>query len=238
MIGAKRVLALVPARSGSKGLPRKNVLPLLGRPLIAWSIDQAKRCRYVDRVVVSTDDAEIAAASRANGADVPFLRPTELATDTASSIDVIAHALDTLDASGDRYDYLALLEPTSPLRDTTDIDAALERLASTPGAESIVGVTRVESAHPDFLVRIESGFLRPFVASEIQAKRRQDLDELYYFEGSLYIATVASIRARRSFYHAATLPYVVPKFKAYEIDDPSDFIVVEALIRARLEGRL
>jgi CMP-N,N'-diacetyllegionaminic acid synthase len=238
MIGQSRVLALIPARGGSKGLPRKNVLPLLGRPLIGWTIEQAKQSRYIDRVVVSTDDFEIAEAGRASGGDVPFMRPAELASDTASSIDVILHALDTLGEAGDHYEYLALLEPTSPLRDSSDIDAALEQLVSTHRAESIVGVAKVESAHPDFLVRIEGGFAKPFAVHEIQAKRRQELDELYFFEGSLYIAAVNSLRARRSFYHSATLPYVVPKFKAYEIDDPSDFIVVEALMRARLEGRL
>ena len=126
MINNKRVVAIIPARGGSKRLPRKNVLPLAGKPLIVWSIEAALASVYIDKTIVSTDDAEIAEISRIAGASVPFMRPPELASDTATSADVVMHALDYLDSQNDHYYYSVLLQPTSPLRTNTDIDAALE----------------------------------------------------------------------------------------------------------------
>jgi len=122
MYKGKKILALIPARGGSKGLPGKNIKPLLGKPLIAWTIEQAKASKYVDRVVVSTDDDEIAEVAIRYGAEVPFLRPKELARDDSPTIDAILHALDFFSDKGERFDLLALLEPTSPLRDSEDID--------------------------------------------------------------------------------------------------------------------
>ena len=137
------VLALIPARAGSKGLPRKNLLEVGGLPLIAWSILAAKGSRFVDRVVVSTDGTEIADVARGLGADVPFMRPADLATDDASTQDVVLHCLDELEKEGSGYDLLVLLQPTSPLRKAEDVDSALELLAAR-GADAVVGVCRVE----------------------------------------------------------------------------------------------
>ena len=125
-IGKKRVLALIPARGGSKGLPRKNVRNICGKPLIAWSVEAAKKCRYTDAVVVSTDDREIADAAQSAGAAVPFMRPAELATDAASSMDVILHAISYFEKKGESFDVLVLLQPTSPLRDSGHVEEALD----------------------------------------------------------------------------------------------------------------
>lgn len=236
MIHGKSVLALVPARGGSKGLPGKNVRPLLGKPLIGWSIDQGRASKYVDAVVVSTDDDAIAVAARAHGAELPFMRPLELASDTASSIDVILHALDALEQAGRRYDVLVLLEPTSPLRETADIDAALEALLDNTEAQSIVGVAKVEAGHPSFLLRRNGKLLEPYAPQEFGAKRRQDLDELFFLEGTVYITWVEALRERRGFYHERTMPYIVPKYKSFEVDDLTDFTVIEALMAARMKG--
>lgn len=236
MIHGKSVLALVTARGGSKGLPGKNLRPLLGKPLIGWSIDQGRASKYVDAVVVSTDDDAIAVAARAHGAELPFMRPLELASDTASSIDVILHALDALEQAGRRYDVLVLLEPTSPLRETTDIDAALEALLNNTEAQSIVGVAKVEAGHPSFLLRRNGNLLVPYAPQEFGAKRRQDLDELFFLEGTVYITWVEALRERRGFYHERTMPYVVPKYKSFEVDDLTDFTVIEALMAARKKG--
>ncbi|WP_281661968.1 acylneuraminate cytidylyltransferase family protein [Microvirgula aerodenitrificans] len=238
MIQGKSVLALVPARGGSKGLPGKNVRPLLGKPLIGWSIDQGRASKYVDAVVVSTEDAVIAAVARDHCAEVPFMRPPELASDTASSIDVILHALDTLEQAGRHYDMLVLLEPTSPLRETADIDAALEALLAHADAQSIVGVAKAESGHPSFLLRRKGVLLEPYAPQEFGAKRRQELDELFFLEGTVYIAWVDALRTRRSFYHERTMPYVVPKYKSFEVDDLTDFTVIEALMVARMKGSI
>lgn len=238
MIGNHRILALVPARGGSKGLPGKNIRPLAGKPLIGWSIEQARGCRYFDRVAVSTDSSEIAEVGRAFGAEVPFLRPPELASDKASSIDVILHALDFYAANGEAFDWLALIEPTSPLRETKDLDAAVEQLHATPEAESIVGVCRVENAHPAFLTRMEGAFLRPFVSGGSAHARRQDIEPLYFFEGSLYIAQVDSLRSRRAFYHEKTLGFAMAKWKSFEVDDLVDFLIIERLLQAKLAGEI
>ncbi|MCW5632650.1 MAG: acylneuraminate cytidylyltransferase family protein [Rubrivivax sp.] len=236
MIEGRRVLALVPARRGSKGLPLKNIRPLHGKPLLAWPIAAARASRHVDRVVLSTDDAGFAELGRQAGADVPFLRPAELASDDAPSIGFILHALDALDAAGDRFDYLVLLEPTSPLTEGSDIDAALAALhAASPRAQALVGVSPIVNAHPAFAVRLSAdGLLRPYAAGAFdQLPRRQDIEPLYALDGSLYISTVASLRARRAFCHGGTLPHVMPRYKSFEIDDLVDFICVEALLAHR-----
>lgn len=236
MIDGLRVLALVPARAGSKGLPGKNIRPLLGKPLLAWPIEAARASRYVDRVVISTDSAEFAALAQAAGADVPFLRPVEHASDTAPSIAFIEHALDTLAAAGDRYDLLVLLEPTSPLTEAADIDAALEALvAARPLAESIVGVTALVSTHPAFAVRLDAqGLMQPYAAASFgQLPRRQDTEPLYSLDGSLYISTVEALRRERGFCHACTLPFITPRWKSFEVDDLVDFICIEAILANR-----
>jgi CMP-N,N'-diacetyllegionaminic acid synthase len=191
MIAGRSVLALIPARGGSKGLPGKNVRPLLGKPLIGWSIEQGRASLYADAVVVSTDDEGVAHTAREFGAEVPFLRPAKLASDTAPTIDMILHALDFLAGQGRSFDLVVLLEPTSPLREARDIDAALETLVARADAQSIVGVARVESAHPAFLVKVENGLIRPYASDAFRVVRRQDLGEVFFFEGSVYAAYAA-----------------------------------------------
>ncbi len=236
MIEGKRVLALVPARRGSKGLPLKNVRPLNGKPLLVWPIEAARASRHVDRVVISTDDAGFAELARSAGADAPFLRPAELATDMAPSIGFILHALDALEASGDAYDILVMLEPTSPLTEASDVDAALATLIErSADADAIVGVTPLVSAHPAFAVRLDDrGLMRPFSAPSFgQLPRRQDIEPLYALDGSLYVSTVAALRRENGFYHGRTLPYVTPRYKSFEVDDLVDFICIEALLAHR-----
>lgn len=240
MIENKRIISIIPARGGSKGVPRKNIKKLLGKPLIAWTIEEAKSSKYIDRVVVSTDDEEIAEKSKKYGAEVPFLRPEELATDDAKTIDVILHALNWLKTREDYYDFLVLLEPTSPLRDVEDIDKCIEILIDNPKAEAIVGVAKLESTHPEFNVAInDEGFIRKSDGTtDFKVLRRQDLEDVYFFEGSIYISEVETLKQKRTFYHKSTLGYVVPKYKSLEVDELCDFICIEALMKAKKEGRL
>ena len=231
MIAERKVLALVPARGGSKGLPGKNVRSLCGRPLIQWSIDTALACKEIDAVVVSTDDEQITEVAASAGAEVPFLRPSALAGDRASSIDVVIHALDFLESKGRVFDIVLLLEPTSPLRETADIQVALQRMVAT-GAAAIVSVCRAESTHPAFMFRTTGqGCLEPFMSVSPTGVRRQEIEPLFYLEGSLYASTVEALRKRRSFYHKDTLAYEVAKWKALEIDDIEDFQMVEAIAK-------
>jgi len=234
LISESKVLALIPARGQSKRLPRKNVMNLCGRPLLGWPVQAARKSKYVDRIIVSTEDEEIAATAHRQGADVPFLRPLELATDTAPSAAVVCHAVRSLAALGDSYDYLVLLEPTSPLTESEDIDRALETLqAKREIADSIVGVSRVVAAHPAFDVVIgPDGLLRPFLDRDFgKAGRQQEISELYFFEGSLYISDMNVYLRKRSFYHDRTLPYIVPKWKAFEVDDIVDLICIESIVK-------
>ena len=145
MIGDKSILAIIPARGGSKGLPRKNVLPLVGKPLIAWTIDAAKKSKYIDKCILSTDNKEIASIAQSYNCEVPFMRPEELSCDETPSFSVVAHAVEFLKKNKLQYDYLILLEPTSPLRDANDIDCAMENLVANRAiADSIVGVYPVD----------------------------------------------------------------------------------------------
>ena len=235
MIKEKRVVAIIPARSGSKGLPRKNIRMLHGRPLLGWPVWAAKNSRYVDKVIVSTDSEEFADIARTQGAEVPFLRPAELSGDTAKSIDVLLHALDFLRKGGEEFSYVVLLEPTSPMTEASDIDTALMRLEENNfGAVSIVGISKVEAMHPAFDVCLdEKGVIHPYQGELGQSIRRQDLEPLYYFEGSLYISDVMALYQKKTFYHEATLGYVTPRWKALEIDSLFDFVCAEAVMEKK-----
>ena len=229
-----KVLGVIPARGGSKGLPGKNIKSLLGKPLIAWTIEQALASKFLTKLIVSTDDQRIAKVAKQYGADVPFYRPVELSSDTAASIDVIIHALDFFKQKGEHFDMVVMLEPTSPLRETSDIDNAIEQLVKNKNAESIVGICKCESIHPEFMISLtEKGFLRS--KNKFVVKRRQDTDDLYFYEGTLYASYVDVLRKKRNFYHEKTLGYVVPKWKSFELDDMLDLVIIEAIIKARVD---
>jgi CMP-N,N'-diacetyllegionaminic acid synthase len=232
-IANARVLGLITARGGSKGLPGKNIRLLCGKPLIEWSISAAKAASCVDRIVVSTDDAAIADVARRAGAEVPFERPSELATDSASSVDVVIHAIDTLAKTDLAFDIVVLLEPTSPLRDSFDIDEAVQRLIQT-GAGAVVSVCRAVSIHPAFMFSLdEKGRLRPYLERNPTGLRRQDIDPIFFLDGTLYASRIDVLKTKRSFYHEDTVAFEVPKWKSLEIDDSDDFIMVEALMAKR-----
>ena len=236
-----RVIAIIPARAGSKGLPGKNLRLLNGRPLVSWPIAAALGATSIHRVIVSTDNLEIAEVAQAAGADVPFIRPSWLASDTASSMDVVLHALNMLEDQGEKFDYIVLLEPTSPLTESGDIDEAFARLTSIDSvADAIVGISRVEASHPEYDVRIcENGLIRPFSAPDFSSlRRRQEIEPLYFLDGSLYISQVDAFKRHKTFYHNRTIGYEVPRWKSVEIDDLFDFIVIEAVVKWREEIRI
>tara|TARA_B100001564_G_C20600769_1_gene652599 strand:- start:363 stop:1076 length:714 start_codon:yes stop_codon:yes gene_type:complete len=228
----KSFIAIIPARSGSKGLPDKNIKELNSKPLIAWTIESALSCKYIDEVMVTTDSQEYASISKNYGANVPFIRPKELASDTASRREFIQHTLKYYMKNGKEFDYIILLEPTSPLRTYNDLNVAIEKLVNNKsGAEAIVGVCELESTHPSFLIKLQDSFLK-FLDSKQQSEvlRRQDLEKFYFYEGSLYISEVNSY-LEKEFYHDKTLGYVVPKWKSLEIDELEDLVMVEAIMK-------
>ncbi len=225
MIAGRRVLAVVPARGGSKGVPGKNLRLVRGKPLIAWTIGEALRANSVDRVVLSSDDESIMREGQAAGADVPFLRPASLATDTASSIDVVLHALDQVPG----FDIVVLLQPTSPLRDSRDIEAALSRLVSS-GARAIVSVTEVDQS-PFWMFELDPlGHLTPILSADALPARRQDLRPVYSLNGAIYIAETEWLRTSRSFLSADTVAYLMPPERSLDIDEERDFWLLDKIL--------
>lgn len=231
MIDGKHVLALIPARAGSKGLPGKNIRPLCGKPMIAWTIEKARKSRYLDSILVSTDGAEIAAVAKSCGAEVPFLRPSHLADDTANTLDVVTHALDHLKAAGREFDWLVLLEPTSPLREDDDIDNMLERLAARQEDwDAIVSVGEVRE-HPSIVKKIENDRIVPFVATGKTTYRRQDNEEAFFPYGVAYIAKLATLLTERTFYPVRCGYYRLKRYQNYEVDDLHDFVCIESVMK-------
>ncbi len=218
MIQGKSVLALVVARGGSKGLPGKNIKAVLGRPLIQWTTDAARQSRYVDRLVLSSDDPAIIAVAAQCGCEAPFRRPAELATDEASSVDVTLDALRRLPG----YDIMVLLQPTSPLRTAADIDGALELLLST-GAPSCVAV-RPAQDHPYWTYRVESnGRLAAFAEpTGGMPQRRQDLPPAWCVNGAVYAVWVDRFSLDRSFLTRETVAYPMPTERSIDIDTAED----------------
>lgn len=217
MIGERRALALIPARGGSKGLPGKNILPINGRPLLSWTIDAAMVSSYIDRVVLSSDDEAIMAAGRACGCEVPFRRPGHLASDTASSLDVVVHAVDQLGETG----VVVLLQPTSPLRTAADIDAAC-RMLEVSGAPACVSVVAVEQ-NPYWMYRVDArGRLQALISANSTATRRQDLPEAYLLNGAIYVADVAWLKRMRTFVTDETVAYIMPAERSLDIDTHAD----------------
>lgn len=218
MIGGQRVLALIPARGGSKGVPGKNILPIGGRPLIQWTIDAAKASRYIDRLVLSSDDPAIIAAAEAGGCEVPFVRAAALSSDEASSIDVVVDALQRLPD----YDIVVLLQPTSPLRSTQDIDATLERLQASAAPACVT--LRPAEEHPYWTFRLaDSGRLDRFAQPPAEAQlRRQDLPPAWCLNGAVYAARTGWFLRERSFVGEQTVGQPMPADRSLDIDTPAD----------------
>jgi N-acylneuraminate cytidylyltransferase/CMP-N,N'-diacetyllegionaminic acid synthase len=238
VINGKKIIAIVPARQGSKGLAKKNIIDFLGKPLLVWSIEAARRSKYVDRLIVSTDSTEIAIASEKNGAEIPFIRPSHLSEDNSTSIDVVYHAIEFMrEELGENFDLVVLLEPTSPLRTSEDLDLAIEKLAGSPNARSLVSVGESESQHKTLQFNItESDFISVGLASNgFVHTRRQDLAKSYFLDGSIYISYTHTLLELRSFVHGQTLTLSLPKWKNIEIDDEYDYVMALALGRRYLK---
>lgn len=231
MIDGKSVLALIPARAGSKGLPGKNLRMLCGKPLIAWSIASALGSRHIDVTVVSTDGDEIARIAAEHGASTPFRRPSELAGDSASTLAVARHALEHYAAAGRRFDILVLLEPTSPLREDDDIDCMLEQLAKRWAEYDAVTSLGEVREHPSIMKRLRGAALAPYCAELAQTTRRQDNPPAYFPYGVAYVVKVETLLGEQTFYPRRSTYHLVKRYQTYEIDDLHDFLCVEAVMR-------
>lgn len=225
MIGNKTVLAIIPARGGSKGVPRKNIRLLGGKPLIAWSIEEAKKSKYIDHLILSSEDDEIISVAKQYGCDVPFKRPTELASDDTAGIEPVIHALNQLKA----YDYVVLLQPTSPLRTVEDIDQAIEQ--SIKSGKSCVSVTEA-SQSPFWMYMLDPDLSLKYVIEQQNIPlRRQEAKSVYVLNGAVYVSSCENIIKNKSFLMNDTVGYVMSREKSIDIDDEIDFQICEIWLK-------
>ncbi|HEY0600923.1 acylneuraminate cytidylyltransferase family protein [Brevundimonas sp.] len=220
MIGDRRVLAIVPARGGSQRLIAKNARPLAGRPMVAWTLEAARDSALIDHLVVSTDDPAVAAAAAEMGWPPPFMRPDHLSGATASVIDAIEHALEEV---GGRWDYVVLLQPTSPLRTAGDIDQAI-RLCDETGAPAVIGVSPLPKP-PGFYGRVD--------AAGRYTPGGVDLDRTVVINGAVYVGRPDILMRDRTFQSEGARAYSMPAERGWDVDTPAEFAVCEALFPFR-----
>lgn len=227
MIKGKKVLALIPARGGSKGIPGKNIKDLAGKPLIAYTIEAARQCAVIDCVMVSTDSREIAEVAKRYGAEVPFLRPDFLAEDTSKTIDAVYYTVDRLSEEVESYDYLVLLQPTSPLRTSEDIERAVA--LSVENGCDVVSVSEVSDS-PILMRKCDKNGNLTHLLDKNSTVRRQDMPVYYRVNGSIYVNEIKRLSAETSF-NDNPVGYIMPRERSVDIDEPADFAVAEFYLK-------
>ena len=221
MINNKSVLAIITARGGSKGMLGKNMKPLVGKPLVGWTIDSAKKSKYIDRLILSSDNEEIIAYAKSIGCEVPFVRPAELAQDSTPGIAPVIHAIETLP---EKYDYIVLLQPTVPFRSQEDIDGCIETCVAK--FKSCVTISETKSPFWTYIIS-EEGLLNPLLG--INDHRRQELPTAYIINGAVYVSERETLIANNTFLTLTTGAYVMPKNRSVDIDDELDLKYCELL---------
>ncbi len=225
MIEGKKILGIIPARGGSKGVPGKNLRLLGGKPLIAWTIEAAKKSRYLDHLILSSDDLQIIATARQWGCEVPFVRPSALGQDDTPATEVLLHALEEIPG----FDFLVFLQPTSPLRTSTDIDECIERCFFS-ASKSCVSLTESEK-NPFWIFSLDDHCtMSPLMAGTEMPARRQDSGKFYSLNGAVYVCDVERFLQRKTLISAETVGYVMPKERSVDIDTELDLKFAELLI--------
>ena len=227
-----KVLGIVTARGGSKGIPRKNIIPLLGKPLLAYTAEAALSAKRLTRTILSTEDEEIASIGSAYGLDVPFLRPAELARDETPSIPVLQDAVHRLEQMGETYDAVFTLQPTNPLRRPQDIDGAVDLLERT-GADSVISFVDVGEKHPARMkfITADGEVNDPPFAELFEGQRRQDLPRLYLREGSVYLTRRSVLMELNSVKGNNCRAWIIPEERACNIDIPFDLFLAEQMLK-------
>lgn len=234
MYKKKKIIATVLARGGSKGLPGKNIKPMLSKPLLGYTLEQAKVSKYIDKIVVSTDDPRIARVANKFGIETPFLRPKELANDTSPSADAVLHAIDWFKDRGEEFDVIVLLEPTSPLRKKNDIDNAIKLFVDNFNiADTLLCLGKIHSdtEHPIGVKIVDKGYIKPFISDGMSFYQRQQLPEAFGIYGGIYIAKIENYRKTKAFLTNKTIPYFVERWQEFEIDDYINWVCVEAIMK-------
>lgn len=227
------VLSIIPARGGSKGIPKKNIYPLCGKPLIAWTIEAAKGSKYISRTILSSDSSEIIKVAGRYGVEAPFVRPNELAKDDTPALPVIQHTVNWLKVNEDYIpDYIVLLQPTSPLRTSRHIDEALEKLINSD-ADSIVSVVKApHQFNPHSIMEMKNGFLKPFLKYDERKNIRQLKPVFYARNGAaIYAFTYECLMKKNSIYGDKILAYEMSREESIDIDDLLDLTICEMLLK-------
>ncbi len=233
MIDNRKILAIIPARSGSKGLPKKNIKELCGKPLIAWTIEEAIKSKYIDEIMVSTDTNEIAKIGLEFGAKIPFIRPPKLASDTAKAIEYILHTINYYD---NHYEIIILLQPTSPLRSVIDIDAAISMLVKDK-IRAVVSVCELEHPLAWTGTLPKNLSMQHFTKEEDENTNRQELEKYYRYNGAIYIAEIEYIIKENGFIGDETYAYKMTQENSIDIDTLIDFMLAEVILKERLNER-
>ncbi|MCH8238091.1 MAG: acylneuraminate cytidylyltransferase family protein [Proteobacteria bacterium] len=226
MIDGKKILAVISARGGTKSLPGKNIAEASGKPLIAWTIDAAHGSKFIDRTVLSSEDDEIIAVAKEAGCEVPFVRPAEMAGDTSPVEEALIHALERLAES---YEYLVLLQPTSPLRLAEDIDGAIGKCHASGAPACVSGCEPAKSPYWMFHLG-DDGSLSPVIESGDLKTRRQDLPKVFAPNGAVFVAQVPWYREHLTFYGPETVAYEMPPERSVDIDTALDLALVRTLL--------
>jgi len=226
MIKNKTILAIIPARGGSKGIPRKNIKSIAGKPLIVWTIEEAKKSRYIDKLILSSEDDEIIKVAEEWDCEVPFVRPKDLALDETPGIEPVIHAIATLNQ---RYDYICLLQPTSPLRKVLHIDQCIKKCIDME-TNSCIGVQEVDK-HPYWMYKINKEEKLEPLFQEMKLTRRQDAEKVYAINGAIYFAKTDFILNENSFIGHNTSAFLMDKISSIDIDDMSDFQYADYLLK-------
>ena len=224
----RKILSIIPARGGSKGLPRKNLANLCGRPLIAWTIEASLNSTYITKTVVSSDDKDILDVALGCGAEI-IKRPDNIASDEATSESLVKHAIDLLGAAGDFFDIVILLQPTSPLRNSQDVDEAFEIFFDS-GASAMISTSEFDNKILKTFTEGSDGLLKGVSSNKYAFTRRQDLPSVYMPNGAIYIINVKSFRKNESFLTSKTLNYIMSKEKSIDVDNLHDLKTIESLI--------
>ena len=238
MSTSRKVLGIIPARGGSKGIPRKNLYPLAGKPLLVHSIEQARAASSLSRWIVSTDSSEIREVALQNGAEVPFLRPSRLAEDHSLSVDVVIHALDHFKkVENVEFDAVVLLQPTTPFRKPKEIDAAVEKLFAAP-CDSVVSVVDVGPNHPARMYSIVQDRLVSVMDEGVTMKPRQELPPVYIRSGDIYVVRTMALRRAHSMMAGDCRPLIIQPDFAVNIDSHLDMQLAESLVKSWSTGEV
>lgn len=233
MYKGKKIAALITARGGSKGIPKKNIIKVCGKPLIHWTVESAMKSKYIDKIFLSTDSDEIINSVKKFTVEVPFKRPKNLSSDKATSTDVILHFINWMKKNGNEYDTLLLLQPTSPFRKSEHIDSSIKKFLESKKALSLISVT--ENIKSPYLSRKISadGFVENLFNIKSE-KRRQDIPVTYYINGAIYLMEIKNFKKYKTFQTPETLSYIMPYYSSIDIDEPMDLKIAELYYKEKL----